>query len=145
MVHRQFTINLLCVDYVELCSICVLKEQDMSQSIDLWEHLSHEDVRSRVSKLTLPFNQYGYDQFGISRKHIATFYSFLEPLYRHYFKVRVHGIEHVSSIDKGMLIGNHSGGIPVDAGMIAASLFFELDPPKHVHGMVEKFAQNLPF
>ena len=44
-----------------------------------------------------------------------------------------------------MLIGNHSGGIPVDAAMIFASIFFELDTPRHAHGMVEKFAQNLPF
>ena len=44
-----------------------------------------------------------------------------------------------------MLIGNHSGGIPVDGGMLSAALFFGLNKPRHPHGMVEKFAQNLPF
>ena len=117
----------------------------MSNHLDLWEHLSSEDVKARLQNIQLPFNRYGYDRFGISRKHLASFYSMLEPLYKHYFKVRVTGIEEVAAIDKGMLIGNHSGGIPVDAAMIFASLFFDLDPPKHAHGMVEKFAQNLPF
>ena len=43
-----------------------------------------------------------------------------------------------------MLIGNHSGGIPVDGGMLSAALF-GLQQPRHPHGMVEKFAQNIPF
>lgn len=117
----------------------------MSDALDLWDHLSSDDVQARLKNLQLPFNSFGYDRFGISRKHLATFYSLLEPFYKHYFKVRVTGIKHVEAATRGMLIGNHSGGIPVDAGMIFASLFFELDPPKHAHGMVEKFAQNLPF
>ena len=45
----------------------------------------------------------------------------------------------------GMLVGNHSGGVPADGGMVIGSLFFSLDPPRHVHGMVEKFAQEWPF
>jgi 1-acyl-sn-glycerol-3-phosphate acyltransferase len=44
-----------------------------------------------------------------------------------------------------MLVSNHSGGVPADGGMIIASLFFSLDPPRQVHGMVEKFAQEWPF
>jgi 1-acyl-sn-glycerol-3-phosphate acyltransferase len=44
-----------------------------------------------------------------------------------------------------MLVGNHSGGVPADGGMIIASLFFSIDPPRAVHGMVEKFAQEWPF
>ena len=44
-----------------------------------------------------------------------------------------------------MLVGNHTGGLPLDAGMIMASIFFEGERPRHAHGMVEKFAQNLPF
>jgi 1-acyl-sn-glycerol-3-phosphate acyltransferase len=29
--------------------------------------------------------------------------------------------------------------------MVASSLFFDLEPPRHVHGMVEYFAQKWPF
>jgi 1-acyl-sn-glycerol-3-phosphate acyltransferase len=43
-----------------------------------------------------------------------------------------------------MLIGNHSGGVPFDGMMVLSSLFFDKDPPRHAHGMVEKFAQRLP-
>lgn len=110
-----------------------------------WEWISKDHVVQRLEQLQLPFNQYGYDPFGISKKHLAAFYSLLEPIYRSYFKVEVQGIENIPSEQRAMLIGNHSGGVPVDAAMIFASLFFDHSPPLHAHGMVEKFAQTLPF
>lgn len=103
------------------------------------------EVRERVSRLELPFNRYGLDPFGISRDHLALFYSVLAPAYRKYFRVQCHGIEHVPKQGRALIIGNHSGGLPVDAAMILASLFLEMDPPRHAHGMVELFAQNWPF
>ena len=116
----------------------------MSSLIDL-ASLSSPEVESRVQRLDIPFGTLGYDPFGISQRHLKLFYALLEPLYRSYFKVETSGIEHIPPEGRAMLIGNHSGGVPVDAAMIFASIFFELNPPRHAHGMVEKFAQNLPF
>jgi 1-acyl-sn-glycerol-3-phosphate acyltransferase len=103
------------------------------------------EVRERVGRIELPFNAYGLDPFGISREHLALFYSVLTPLYRRYFRVRTFGIEHVPKQGRALIIGNHSGGLPVDGGMVLASLFLESEPPRHAHGMVELFAQNWPF
>jgi 1-acyl-sn-glycerol-3-phosphate acyltransferase len=44
-----------------------------------------------------------------------------------------------------MLVGNHSGGWAIDALMIIASAFFELEPPRLAQGMAEKFLMNKPF
>jgi 1-acyl-sn-glycerol-3-phosphate acyltransferase len=117
----------------------------MSRVADLLNVATSTTVAERLHNLDVPFGPLGFDHFGISSRHLGVFYTLLEPLYRHYFKVEVKGLEHIPPCGRGMLIGNHSGGIPVDAGMIFASIFFGLDPPRHVHGMVEKFAQNLPF
>ena len=43
-----------------------------------------------------------------------------------------------------MIVGNHSGGMPLDALMVLASVFFELDPPRLGHGMADKFVAALP-
>ncbi|MBU0550591.1 acyltransferase family protein [Myxococcota bacterium] len=102
-------------------------------------------VEARLAQLPLPFNRYGLDPFGVSRDHLALFYTLLEPFYRRYFRVKTYGRQHVPSVGRGMLIGNHSGGIPVDAAMLLSSIFFEGDHPRHAHGMVEKFAQTIPF
>jgi 1-acyl-sn-glycerol-3-phosphate acyltransferase len=42
-------------------------------------------------------------------------------------------------------VGNHSGGIAIDGAMILASCFFELDPPRLVQAMAEKFMAKFPF
>ena len=117
----------------------------MFGSDELLRLTTSRKVSEKLESLDIPFGKLGFDPFGISKRHLGLFYSLLEPLYRHYFKVEVNGLENVPSEGRAMLIGNHSGGIPVDAGMIFASVFLEADPPRHVHGMVEKFAQNLPF
>jgi 1-acyl-sn-glycerol-3-phosphate acyltransferase len=95
-----------------------------------------DEVRARLDALAMPFNRYGLDPFGVSKDHLGFFYGLLAPLYRHYFRVRTFGIEHVPASGRAMVIGNHSGGLPVDAAMVLAALFFGRDPPRHAHGMV---------
>lgn len=108
------------------------------------ERLVDEEVRARLERVEIPFNRYGLDEFGLSKEHLAWFYTLLGHFYKSYFRVRTYGIEHVPARGRAMLIGNHSGGLPVDGAMVLASCFFEMDPPRIVHGMVEKFAQYLP-
>ncbi|NUQ75683.1 MAG: acyltransferase family protein [Polyangiaceae bacterium] len=69
----------------------------------------------------------------------------LRFLYRHYFSVRVSGIENIPRRGRAMLIGNHSGGIAVDGAMVVASCFFEMEPPRLAQGMAEKFINKVPF
>jgi len=110
-----------------------------------FEQVTSRDVLERLGHLDLPFNQYGMDGFGVSRNHIGLFMSLIEVFYKHYFRVRPFGLRNIPAKGPGMLVGNHSGGVPADGGMVIGSLFFSLDPPRHVHGMVEKFAQEWPF
>ena len=111
----------------------------------MWAHLTSQAVQDRLERLDLPFDRYGMDPYGISKRHLGLFFSFLEVFYRHYFRVRCFGIDHVPERGGAMIIGNHSGGIPADGGMVLASLFFDHEPPRLGHGMVEKFAQEWPF
>jgi 1-acyl-sn-glycerol-3-phosphate acyltransferase len=42
-------------------------------------------------------------------------------------------------------VGNHSGGVAIDAAMVLASCFLEMDPPRLAQGMAEKFINRIPF
>lgn len=106
---------------------------------------TNQVIAEKVRRIELPFNAYGLDPSGISQDYLAAFFSLLHPLYRDYFTVRTHGIEHIPKQGRAMVVGNHSGGLPVDGAMVLASLFAEMDPPRLAQGMVEKFAQRLPF
>jgi 1-acyl-sn-glycerol-3-phosphate acyltransferase len=102
-------------------------------------------VAARMDRLDVPFSDSGVDPYGVSRKHVARFMTLLEPLYSSYFRVGVRGQAHVPPRGRAMLVGNHSGGFAVDAGMVIASMFFGMDPPRLAHGMVEKFLAKTPF
>src|SRR5690606_29758549 len=55
------------------------------------------------------------------------------------------GSDNVRSRGRGMLVANHSGGYAIDATMLAAACFFELEPPRLAHGMMDRFINRLPF
>ncbi len=103
------------------------------------------EVAARVEALDLPFNRHGVDPYGVDKAELAKFFTMLGFFYQKYFDVRVHGIEHVPASGRGMLVGNHSGGYAVDAGMVIASAFFEMERPRLAQGMVEFFMSKMPF
>jgi 1-acyl-sn-glycerol-3-phosphate acyltransferase len=104
-----------------------------------------EEVAARVARLDLSFNEHGFDRFGVSRDTIAAGMPLMGWLYRHYFRVRCHGIEHIPARGRVILVGNHSGGYAIDGGMVIAACFFELEPPRLAHGMADRFINRLPF
>ena len=103
------------------------------------------EVAARVSRLELPFSRQGIDPYGVSRRDLTFFFSILAAFYRHYFDVKVHGVEHVPPRGRAMLIGNHSGGVALDAAMVIGSMLLEMDPPRLAQGMIEKFLGKAAF
>jgi 1-acyl-sn-glycerol-3-phosphate acyltransferase len=104
-----------------------------------------DEIQARVDRLELPFDARGVDEFGVSKPHLAFAFRALAALYRGYFRVRCKGLEHIPKRGRAVLVGNHSGGIALDAAMVIASCFLELDPPRLAHGMAEKFINRFPF
>jgi 1-acyl-sn-glycerol-3-phosphate acyltransferase len=103
------------------------------------------DVRARTARIDLPWNARGFDPYGISQSHVAEMFTLFSLLYRHYFRVSTYGVENIPAHGRAMIIGNHSGGIAVDAAMVITSTFLEMDPPRLAQGMAEKFINRVPF
>ncbi len=66
------------------------------------------------------------------------------PFYRQYFKVRVFGAENVKD-HPYIVASNHTGQIPIDGMLIAIAFVMEVQPPKVLRAMVERFMAQLPF
>ena len=103
------------------------------------------EVWDRIERLEVPFNRHGFDPYGVAKKDLGRWFTALAWLYRNYFHVRVHGLEHVPPRGRAMLVGNHSGGVALDGGMIVACCFLELEPPRLAQAMADKFISRLPF
>lgn len=70
---------------------------------------------------------------------------FVEFLYRRYWRVQTDGLEHVPANGPALIVGNHSGGIPFDASMIATAV--DLDHPQHrlVRFLYDRFVADMPY
>jgi 1-acyl-sn-glycerol-3-phosphate acyltransferase len=84
------------------------------------------------------------DPWGFNLKAVRNAMEFVLPLYRNYFKVRVFGLENVE--DKPyMIVSNHTGQVPIDGMLITTAFAYEMDKPRVIHSMVERFMAGLPF
>ncbi len=101
-------------------------------------------IAARVDRLELPFDTFGLDPYGVSKKHLTLAFAALEVFYRRYFSMKAHGLSNVPGRGRAMLIGNHSGGVAIDGAMIIAAMFLELEPPRLAQSMADKFINRIP-
>jgi 1-acyl-sn-glycerol-3-phosphate acyltransferase len=123
---------------------------DLSQAIRArlreWTYaLGGPGTPERLEKLTPPRNEYGVDPYGFDTEYLVSAVAPLFWLYRKYFRVEVHGIEHVPSEGRALLVSNHSGQLPFDGAMIEVAFLLDRDPPRAVRALMDTWVPTLPF
>ncbi len=68
----------------------------------------------------------------------------LEFLYRRYWRVQTDGLEHIPAEGAALLVGNHSGGIPLDAAMIGAAIYLDHPQRRLVRFLYDRFVAAMP-
>ncbi|MCY4643550.1 MAG: lysophospholipid acyltransferase family protein [Bacteriovoracales bacterium] len=84
------------------------------------------------------------DPWGLDPAYCLKTLRLLAPLYRQYFKVRVYGAHHVQDRPY-VLVSNHSGQIAIDGLLIFMAMALDVDHPRIVRPMMERFMIKLPF
>lgn len=110
-----------------------------------WAHAAlGDDIEARMKRVPVALGQAGVDPFGLDPRWTKWALTSSGFLHRHYFRTEVFGAE---NIPKGrvMLVSNHSGQLPVDGALIGAAMFMDVEPPRFIRAMVEKWTQTLPF
>ena len=90
------------------------------------------------------FNEFGYDGWGMSPFTVRKIYPLANWFFENYFKIRIYGIGKVPS-GRVMLVGNHSGQLPLDGGFLFMALLKYGQPPRLLRGMIERFFPRVPF
>ncbi len=103
-----------------------------------------DDVDSRMKRVPVALGEAGVDPFGLDPRWTKWALVSSGFLHRHYFRTEVFGANHIPS-GRVVLISNHSGQLPVDGALIGAAMFFDVEPPRFIRAMVEKWTQTLPF
>jgi 1-acyl-sn-glycerol-3-phosphate acyltransferase len=103
-----------------------------------------DDVEERMKRVPVALGQAGVDPFGLDPRWTKWALTSSGILHRHYFRTEVFGAKNVPA-GRVVLISNHSGQLPVDGALIGASMFLDVEPPRFIRAMVEKWTQTLPF
>lgn len=118
----------------------------LKERLQGWTYaLGGPGTRARLEKLTPPRNEFGVDPYGFDLDYAIAATAPLLWLYRKYFRVQHQGIDHVPSEGRAVLVSNHSGQLPFDAGMIEVACLIEKDPPRAIRALVERWVPTLPF
>ena len=112
--------------------------------VRLAEDLLGEPIDERIARIHTKTNEAGFDPFGFDAGAARYALAVAAFFHRSYFRTEVHGIEQAPA-GRVLFVANHSGQIPIDAMIIAASLMLDADPPRFARSMVEKWSASLPF
>jgi 1-acyl-sn-glycerol-3-phosphate acyltransferase len=103
-----------------------------------------DDVEARMKRVPVALGDSGVDPFGLDPRWTKWALTSAGFLHRHYFRTEVFGAENLPT-GRVVLVSNHSGQLPVDGALIGAAMFMDVEPPRFIRAMVEKWTQTLPF
>ena len=117
----------------------------LSQAFQAWGISPEDDAKIKevFEVLRVQYQDYR-DPWGFNLELCEKTLRTLLPVYRRYFKVRVFGAEHVSDIPY-IAVSNHTGQIPLDGMLITMAFIMDVQPPRVLRAMVERFMAQLPF
>lgn len=86
-------------------------------------------------------DDFGYDEH-LSRELLM---QLTKPLYERYFRVRTLGVDRIPSEGAALLVGNHSGTVPLDAVMVQYAVATEHPNERVVRNVAADLAMRMPF
>jgi 1-acyl-sn-glycerol-3-phosphate acyltransferase len=101
-------------------------------------------IFNKIEKSLEARNSKDRDPWGLEPKRAIADLKAIWVLYRYYFNVRVHGKENIQDIPY-MVVSNHTGQIPIDGMLICTAFATEIDSPRILRPLVERFLTSLPF
>ena len=122
------------------------KVQDAAtRRVDDWmSSLLDEEFNARLARVPVRLGSAGVDPFGLDPEWTKYTLAAVAALHRKYFRTEVFGAANVPP-GRVLLVANHSGQLPIDGAIVGATLFMDVEPPRFMRAMVEKWTQTLPF
>ncbi len=84
------------------------------------------------------------DEFGFNLETFALWEPIFRFCYEDYFKVKAKGIENIPGDGRAIIVGNHSGLLPVDGAMLEMAMCSKHPSPRRVRFLVSDWFFNVP-
>lgn len=116
----------------------------LERMADILGELIGDDINGAIDRIDFEENEVGVDPFGFDRETGRAVLAFAALLHRVYFRSVVRGVENIPA-KRALIVANHSGQLPLDGMMIAASMLLDANRPRLPRAMVERWTVELPF
>lgn len=113
-------------------------------SRDVVKLLSFDFYKNILRQFGLSDENSEVDEFGMDKNFLNSIKPFFDFLYYKYWRVTATGLENIPDDGRALIVANHSGTVPYDGSMLAASIMNE-HPTRHdVRFLVEDFVYHFP-
>jgi hypothetical protein len=93
---------------------------------------------------SLFFGKYENEIDGFNIDTIKRWDPFFHFFYRQYFSVKVIGLDNLPKEGAAVLVGNHSGVLPIDAFMLFEAMLHEHSDPRRIRFLSHDFLRRSP-
>ena len=109
------------------------------------ERLVTPEIEHLVASIPKPVGSFGYDPWGYNEDRFKLALAGAKWLYDHYFRVTAHGLENIPAEGRVLLIGNHSGQLPMDGVLVGVAAATNELGPRLARAMIERFFPTVPW
>jgi 1-acyl-sn-glycerol-3-phosphate acyltransferase len=103
------------------------------------------EIEEMIAKMPKPLGSFGYDPWGYNEETAKVGLGITRWLYEKYFRVTVHGLDHVPKKGRVLIVPNHSGQLPMDGILIGYALATNPHGPRAPRAMIERFFPTVPW
>jgi 1-acyl-sn-glycerol-3-phosphate acyltransferase len=104
-----------------------------------------EDSLNALCEIIHSWGNINYDDtLTIDPSLIERIQPYLLFLYHVYFRIETKGLSHIPRRSHGIIVSNHSGGLPYDAAMITTAILHESSAKRLARVLVDDFVFGIP-
>ena len=104
-----------------------------------------QQLEDLIDSAPKPVGSLDYDPWGFNYDTAKTAIGAFRLMYEKYFRVEAHGLENIPPGGRCLIIGNHSGQLPIDAMMVGYAVATNPTAPRVARAMMERFFPSVPF
>lgn len=102
-------------------------------------------LEDHVNSIRKPIGTLGYDPWGYNNDAMKVGFSLAGQLYEKYFRVSASGVDKIPADGPVLIVGNHSGQLPIDGLLIGYALAARKKNPRIPRAMIERFFPTVPY
>lgn len=107
--------------------------------------LVSSELDEQINRIRKPIGTLGYDPWGYNNEAVKFGFSLVKPIYEKYFRTEAHGVDHIPAEGPVLIIGNHSGQLPIDGILVGYALASRKKNPRIPRAMIERFFPTVPW